>query len=665
MDNPEQQLVRVVGQRYVHPDNMTLERINENAIALPKPVIKRIRNEQKRLETLLRKNGYFDIKQRHAHARDEFNELMKQRVICRERNEQPPAQLIAELRLCIQVARQTQSLMRQQHSNLVAYKRATLRIKQHEAGVDRQRAVAHAEAILRADSIELASIITANLTQLGYCHHYTVEGRKYTDSVKIQLIRNTPDVHYFKLHAFEKGWFGWLPKLPYGVNPVDLMQEKVTKALESALQLRVEAVPTVNNGYWYKVFRLQTADGIIDRLNYADVLPSTARYNHQHIPIVMGVGEGRQETVISLAHYPHMLIAGMSGSGKSNMVKNIISTIITNHAPSEVRLVLVDMKEGLEFKTYEDNEVPHLINNVVKSPAELATVLAGLETMRIERSRQMSRVYAVNINEYNERVPDKLKMPRVVVVIDEFGAIYMNDPHSDERENKRIANQCKAFVRQLLAKARSAGIHIIICTQTPYAEILPGPDKANIAIKVAGRLPTQASSRVVLDNVDAATLPDDPPGRMIISVNGMQWQLQTPGVTELDVNNAIEVARGYDQNVELNIVPEPMVKLSFTPDDMVELALTNYDGAVLGTKMWRDGIKDMGLLTFRECLDMANTITMNETYTHRGTMYDVVRVKGGGKRLVLRTAHIEVAHIGVLSADNGAETDADNEILAD
>lgn len=657
----EKSLVPIVGQRYVHPDNMRLQAVSQRAIALPDSVVKRLKKEQKHLTTTLTKSGYFELKQRYAMARDEFNSLIKQRVELQQEGNELATPELRQLKRAVIVARQIQQQMRRYQAEIVALKRTELKLKQHEAGLEREAAVKHAERILRADSIELAEIITTTLTQLGYCYRWSENGREFVRSVKIEIARNTPDCHYFKLLVTSKGWFGWVPEMPRGVNPVDLMQEKVVLALESALQRRIEAVQTTNNGYWYKVYRLQTADGIIDSLQYRDIVPSTSRYPRGNVPIALGVGEGRQETIISLAHYPHLLVAGMSGSGKSNMVKNIISTIITNHSPEEVRLVLVDMKEGLEFKTYEDNEIPHLIGNVVKTPFELATVLSGLETMRIERSHTMSRVYAVNIDQYNERVPDSMRMPRVVVIIDEFGAIYMNDPNSEERENKRIANQCKSFIRQLLAKARSSGIHVIICTQTPYAEILPGPDKANIAVKIAGRLPTQASSRVVLDNVDAAALPDDPRGRMIVSVNGLQWQLQTPFVSETDVNNAIEIAKGYNNPVSIEIVPPPSVKLTFTADDMIALALDNYDGLIAPTRMWRDGIKDMRLLSFRECLDLGKKITSNESVTYNGQIYELVSVKGGGKRLVgLRSAQNPTLPIDTNSAENLAELTGEN-----
>jgi DNA segregation ATPase FtsK/SpoIIIE, S-DNA-T family len=195
-----------------------------------------------------------------------------------------------------------------------------------------------------------------------------------------------------------------------------------------------------------------------------------------------------------LAKQPHILIAGTTGSGKSGCVNAMLSSILLHASPNDVRLVLVDPKR-VELNHYEG--IPHLLTPVVTSPRLAANVLSNLIKEMEERYGVMSRAKTRNLVELNKlRVREgEAPLPYILCVIDELADLMMVAPADVEDSIIRLAQ-----------KSRAVGIHLVLATQRPSADVITGMIKANVPARIAFAVSSQTDSRVILDQNGAESL---------------------------------------------------------------------------------------------------------------------------------------------------------------
>jgi len=213
-------------------------------------------------------------------------------------------------------------------------------------------------------------------------------------------------------------------------------------------------------------------------------------------PLVAWLGKGIDGNPVwtDLAKMPHVLVAGTTGSGKSGCVNAILSSILMQASPNEVRLVLVDPKQ-VELNHYEN--VPHLLTPVVTSPRLAANVLSNLIGEMESRYGIMSEARARNLEELNRirRKKGIAPLPHILCVIDELADLMMVAPAEVEDSIIRLAQ-----------KSRATGIHLVLATQRPSTDIITGTIKVNIPSRIAFAVSSQTDSRVILDQGGAETL---------------------------------------------------------------------------------------------------------------------------------------------------------------
>jgi DNA segregation ATPase FtsK/SpoIIIE, S-DNA-T family len=195
-----------------------------------------------------------------------------------------------------------------------------------------------------------------------------------------------------------------------------------------------------------------------------------------------------------LAKQPHVLVAGTTGSGKSGCINAMLSSILLKATPNEVRMVLVDPKR-VELNHYE--QIPHLLTPVVTSPRLAANVLGNLLKEMEERYAVMSRVKTRSLTELN-RVrlrQGERPLPYILCVIDELADLMMVAPAEVEDAIIRLAQ-----------KSRAVGIHLLLATQRPSADVITGMIKANVPARIAFAVSSQTDSRVILDQNGAESL---------------------------------------------------------------------------------------------------------------------------------------------------------------
>jgi S-DNA-T family DNA segregation ATPase FtsK/SpoIIIE len=195
-----------------------------------------------------------------------------------------------------------------------------------------------------------------------------------------------------------------------------------------------------------------------------------------------------------LTRLPHLLIAGTTGSGKSGCVNCLVSSVLLRSTPDQVRMIMIDPKK-VELSHYD--RIPHLLVPVVTNMKDAAGVLHNVvkemedryELMELEHTRSLAEMNKVRARR-GER-----PMPYIMIVIDELADLMMTSPQEVEDYVIRIAQ-----------KARAVGIHLIVATQRPSADVITGMIKANIPSRIAFAVSSQTDSRVILDVNGAETL---------------------------------------------------------------------------------------------------------------------------------------------------------------
>jgi S-DNA-T family DNA segregation ATPase FtsK/SpoIIIE len=197
---------------------------------------------------------------------------------------------------------------------------------------------------------------------------------------------------------------------------------------------------------------------------------------------------------IDLAQQPHVLVAGTTGAGKSGCVNAMLASILMRSSPNDVRLVLVDPKQ-VELNLYD--QIPHLLTPVVTSPRLAANVLQNLIGEMEQRYSLMSKARTRKLEELNRaRVRNgERPLPYVLCVIDELADLMMIAPGEVEDAIIRLAQ-----------KSRAVGIHLLLATQRPSADIITGMIKANVPARIAFAVSSQTDSRVILDQNGAESL---------------------------------------------------------------------------------------------------------------------------------------------------------------
>ena len=234
-------------------------------------------------------------------------------------------------------------------------------------------------------------------------------------------------------------------------------------------------------------------------------------------PLELAIGKDVEGNAIicDLAKMPHLLIGGTTGSGKSVGINAMIMSMLMRATPSEVRFIMVDPKR-VEFAPYDG--IPHLYVPVVTEPKEAASALSwGVAEME-RRLKLFSKVGVRNIGSFNERVlkgeiegdsfnrgdgsepegedgESKGTLPYIVIIIDELADLMMN-----------VGKEVEFSISRIAQLARAAGIHLIVATQRPSANVVTGLIKANITNRMAFNVASGLDSRVILDTSGAEAL---------------------------------------------------------------------------------------------------------------------------------------------------------------
>ncbi len=319
----------------------------------------------------------------------------------------------------------------------------------------------------------------------------------------------------------------------------------------AARSLRIEApIPGKS------VVGIEIPNLAIGLVSLKDVAESAAfRDAHSRLTVALGRDVAGSPIVADLAKLPHLLIAGQTGSGKSVSINAIITSLLMNATPDDVRLILCDPKR-VELASF--NEIPHLVVPVVTDHDKILHALYWAVGEMDRRYRLFARASARNIEKYNEQRTGQDRVPFIVLIVDELADLMISAPIQVEKAITRIA--------QL---ARATGIHLVVATQRPSVDVITGLIKANIPARIAFATASSVDSRTILDMTGAEKLlgrgdmlvlpPDAPkPARaqgVFVSDIEMErvtrhWKAQRAPHYDLTILEAQQAARMRDEDAD-------------------------------------------------------------------------------------------------------------------
>jgi len=272
------------------------------------------------------------------------------------------------------------------------------------------------------------------------------------------------------------------------ISRIEALADDLAMAL-AARSLRIEAPIPGKSAVGIEVpnkdFNLVALRRILDEVDF------TA--SGSKLTFALGRDVAGKAQAVDLAKMPHLLIAGATGSGKSVMVNALITSLLCEASPDDVRMILIDLKR-VELAAY--NGLPHLLVPVITEPDRAKASLKWAVNEMEGRYRRFAGATARNVRAYNESRADPAdRLPYIVIVVDELADLMM-------REGKNIEDP----IVRLAQKARATGIHMVLATQRPSVNVVTGLIKANFPSRIAFAMASQIDSRTILDAPGAEDL---------------------------------------------------------------------------------------------------------------------------------------------------------------
>ncbi len=319
------------------------------------------------------------------------------------------------------------------------------------------------------------------------------------------------------------------------VSKVEGLSPDIALALGAA-HVRISAIPANNS------VGIEIPNTARETVTVRDIIgTSNFRDASSRLSFAVGKDIGGECVIGDISKMPHMLIAGTTGSGKSVCINTILISLLYKSTPEEVRLIMVDPKM-VELKVY--NGIPHLLIPVVTDPSKAAGALNWAVNEMMRRYKMFADIDVRDINSYNKKIvtmENGETIPRIVVVIDELSDLMVVAKHEVEEAIIRLGQM-----------ARAAGMHLIIATQRPSADVITGLMKANVPSRIAFAVSSSLESRIILDQMGAEKLIGY--GDMLYSPlgGGKPRRIQGCLVTDTEVEQVVEFIKQNSGEVQYN-----------------------------------------------------------------------------------------------------------------
>ncbi len=505
------------------------------------------------------------------------------------------------------------------------FEKIRLTLSAHAEVIAWEKEDAQNKAAFRREARAWEEQLKAAFRQSARLHHIGEDsrGRSFCVIPKIEQVIFKDDrvlyqIAISKQTIIERLWGRWHSVLPYNVDIPDLASDETLQNLSAACDRIVTVERSkVGRGFFYAISRLDSADGLPNRVLYSKVVEWYPSKDHAKTPWAAGVAENRKVEFFNFEETPHLLLAGSTKGGKSNHLNQMIATFATMNTPQELGIILVDLKGGIEFVHWSG--LKHQVRPMVKRADDVLESFQWLRTIMERRLEMFNAIRAKNLASYNAKASRKL--PRLLLIVDEMATLMGLGELTTAIHNE---------LRVLTSQGRAVGINLVICTQHSSVEVLPGWIKANMGVRGSARMPSMSASQVILDTTTAAMLPNVP-GRMVFSVGRYEIVVQSPYISDNEIALAVMQSQSFPDpdRSEFNIEkPIELPKAIFSEEDAIEMALTMFQGQLSPSKIFKQIGKDV--LSDREVRQLVDDILergFDKGIEHKGVLYKPRKIR--------------------------------------
>lgn len=407
--------------------------------------------------------------------------------------------------------------------------------------------------------------VVNSLAVSGFRYVYRTQGAvKISRKVSLGHIVCTDDAIYYRI-----------TKRPQNTQLTDFIDPKVSEDLALELGREVEVLTTPDLGVWVMVGLISGVGAIprmfhwqhdINPINAMGMLPKS-----RSLALSLGITKGRKLAYLdfSSSDTPHLLVAGTTGGGKSVFLNQLICTLITRNNPNYVKILLIDLKGGLEFWPYQN--IPHLLHEPV---IEVDKVAEALQNVIKEKERRFGMFRDASVRDITgwNYTNKNNRLPHLFVIFDEIQNLMLQS---------KFRKAVEGLVADLAAQGRALGIHLVLCTQYPNRDVVTSIIKSNIPTRLVTRTDEQGSN-ITLGNWDASKLPAVH-GRAIYRNGNMQFAVQCPFISQDDIDQTIASLTNEPEGVE---VSEELM--------LFELAVNNFQLDCNTEALWKGCNQSIG-----------------------------------------------------------------------
>jgi S-DNA-T family DNA segregation ATPase FtsK/SpoIIIE len=360
------------------------------------------------------------------------------------------------------------------------------------------------------------------------------------------------------------------------VSTITALSNDIMRALRAESVRIVAPVPGKNT------VGIEVPNATKEKVRLKELMQGAPESIHKmNIPLYLGKDQRGDPLITDLTQMPHCLIAGTTGSGKSVCINSIIMSIMYHHRPDMVKLILVDPKvvEMAPFK-----EIPHLMCPVINEAIRATSVLEWACEKMDERYEFLAEAGVRNIKGYNTMTREELierfkpatpeeeakipkQLPYIVIIIDELADLMMTS-----------GKEVESFVVRLAQKSRAVGIHLILATQRPQANVVTGLIKSNMPSRIAFRVASKMDSRIVLDQNGADLLLGQ--GDMLFMPPGASKPIRGQGtfIDDKEIRESVRIVKG-------------LAEAQYEPELVQIKAVTSVDEEAAKDELFDDAVR--------------------------------------------------------------------------
>lgn len=414
---------------------------------------------------------------------------------------------------------------------------------------ERERLIGQ-RATLEAEAEYYARLIPDKLEQLDICYRYKKSEKDVAGRVKKVAIRRPyvlrEEAIYLHVDLRPEA-------APRGVRVDQLADDNTLRDLSLVCGHKVLCKYNEEKGFYYIIERETGVRGIPVHVKYDEILSGRPE-GADGLSLPLGVGESKRPKWVSLAQMQSLLVAGTTGGGKSNALNVWLCTLIRYNSSRRLRMLLIDLKGGVEFSYYAG--IPHLLpiplapekdgeperdSAIVEDRKDVPAAFRWLVAEGERRLAKLKEDHSKHIGEYNYH-HQKAPMAHIICVVDEW---------ADVKLEPKLGRDCEELLINIASRFRAVGIHLIVCTQTPNKDVISLRVKNVLPARIAFACPNIHGSMLVIGNGRAAGL--EPRGRCIFDWGHTQLELQAPLINNQTVDEMVASAiRGQWEEVQVS-----------------------------------------------------------------------------------------------------------------